>query len=679
MSSEVASLSFWITFAVLIFGMIVLTLLSSKYVHGVADFMSANRMARKYMLTVATGMTGAAGMIAVWQLTYKSGLSYYWWDNLGAPVGLVVAVTGFIIYRFRETRALTLGQFLEMRYSKRFRIFAGFLSWLSGIVNYGIFPLVVGKLIINILHLPPTATVHLWGGAVLKFQTLPSLMFFNLAVAVFIACVGGQVSIMLTDFYQEVICKIILVMATFYLAYKFTTIDIFPGLLESPQLVDPFSSESIEDFNIWYILIGLFGSIYNAKSWQGGSGYGSSAITPHDAQMSGVLGRWRHLGTQVAYWFPALVAYAVMHNPKFADTAAELTAAIPAGTALEGGAITTALMHVALPEWLYGAFASIIFACSISIDDSCLHSWGSIFVQDFLLPVYGKEVKQETHMTLLRLSIIAVAIWAFCFSMYYPLKMDVFMFYAITGAIYLGGAGIVIFGGLYWKRGTTAAAWTAMITGGVLAVGGMIVEMTWADKVVHYFLSRFPGNAYLMNNMDAFPINGQYMYFFAMVAAAISYVAVSLLFPKPDFNLERMLRRGIYRVADDHKDASGAPEGQRDWKERIGFSKEFSPRDAFLFWFTIVYCLFWWVVLLIGTFIWGLGKLCGFSISINFWTSYWTMYIGIQILIMIGSTIWLTIGGLVNACQLPGDMKNHKSNESDNGTVSAQTFGGTTR
>ena len=37
------------------------------------------------------------------------------------------------------------------------------------------------------------------------------------------------------------------------------------------------------------------------------------------------------------------------------------------------------------------------------------------------------------------------------------------MFLALTGAIFVGGAGSAIIGGLYWKRGTTAAAWTAMV------------------------------------------------------------------------------------------------------------------------------------------------------------------------------------------------------------------------
>ena len=53
---------------------------------------------------------------------------------------ILVAVSGWVIYRYRETRALTLAQFFEMRYNRKFRVFTGFIAFFAGLLNFGIFP-----------------------------------------------------------------------------------------------------------------------------------------------------------------------------------------------------------------------------------------------------------------------------------------------------------------------------------------------------------------------------------------------------------------------------------------------------------------------------------------------------------------------------------------------------------
>ena len=96
---------------------------------------------------------------------------------MSAPVSLVISLTGFAIYRFRQTRALTLAQFLEARYSRNFRLFAGTLCWFSGILNYGIFPAITARVIIYFLGLP---TEYILGG--LAIQTFPAVMLAYLSM-----------------------------------------------------------------------------------------------------------------------------------------------------------------------------------------------------------------------------------------------------------------------------------------------------------------------------------------------------------------------------------------------------------------------------------------------------------------------------------------------------------------
>src|SRR5690606_23624455 len=84
----------------------------------------------------------------------------HWWSQLAAPVGLLIALFGFVVYRFRETRALTMAQCFGVRYSRRLRVFLGMLAFIAGVVNYGIFPIVGARVFVDfgVLSASPALT-----------------------------------------------------------------------------------------------------------------------------------------------------------------------------------------------------------------------------------------------------------------------------------------------------------------------------------------------------------------------------------------------------------------------------------------------------------------------------------------------------------------------------------------
>ena len=149
----------WIDWAVIgIIGafFIILAYSTKKYTQSTSDFLAANRLASRYLLALAEGVAGlgAVSIIARFQMVYKAGFAPNWWEQLQAPVFLLIMLTGWVIYRFRETRALTLAQFLEMRYGREFRIYAATICWISGIINFGIFPAVGANFFIHYTGLP---------------------------------------------------------------------------------------------------------------------------------------------------------------------------------------------------------------------------------------------------------------------------------------------------------------------------------------------------------------------------------------------------------------------------------------------------------------------------------------------------------------------------------------------
>jgi hypothetical protein len=109
-------------------------------------------------------------------MNYKSGFAGQWWYLLTPAAGILVALTGWGISRFRETRAMTLGQLVGMRYGENARIFFGAVVFLAGVVNMGIFPAVGAGFFIYFCGLPErfaiagfesvAVAICFWGGQI---------------------------------------------------------------------------------------------------------------------------------------------------------------------------------------------------------------------------------------------------------------------------------------------------------------------------------------------------------------------------------------------------------------------------------------------------------------------------------------------------------------------------------
>ncbi len=471
----------WTIVLVMVAGVIAVTCYGKRYMRSVSDFLAADRMAGRYLLTVSSGFYGAISLVAMWEMTYSTGLPPNWWANLYLPLSLFLALTGFISYRLRQTRVLTLAQFFEERYSRRFRYFAGLLCWLSGMLNYGIFPLITARLIVHFIGWP--ATVELGG---MQVSSYALVMLVYLGLAVFVACAGGQITIMLTDFLQGSFLMLIFVVITIFLFGRFEWSDIMYGLQqgvpEGQSMINPFGGSTTEEFNIWFFIIGLLGGIYSFRSWQGNSAYSASAKTPHEGVMAGVIASWRMLASSTCLLLIPLIAYAVLHSETYQALAEPIRASINAlgdDQQLKNQMTVPLFLRNILPVGLTGLFAAVIIGSAISCDDTYLHSWGTILIQDVVIPWRNKPFEPRQHLLILRLSVVGMALFGFLFSLFFPLKGYITMFQVLTAAIYTGGAGAVIIGGLYWRRGTTAAAWTAMILGTIFTFGGLLIQQSW--------------------------------------------------------------------------------------------------------------------------------------------------------------------------------------------------------
>ncbi len=164
---------------------------AQRYVKSVADFVSANRSAGRYLLCISGNelLTGAVVFVSSFEIFSHGGFAYGWMGNIAAPLSIILAITGFVNYRFRETRAMTLAQFFEIRYNKSFRLFTGLLGFFAGMLNFGIIPGIGARTMVYFLGLPET--IQLFSHTIPTY--VPLLALF-LSITAFVATSGGVIT-----------------------------------------------------------------------------------------------------------------------------------------------------------------------------------------------------------------------------------------------------------------------------------------------------------------------------------------------------------------------------------------------------------------------------------------------------------------------------------------------------
>src|SRR5262245_7962864 len=247
----------WILVGVPIAAILGIGFYTRKFVKSVADFLAGGRCAGRYLLANARGESdaGLANTMSKFEIILVSGFVVNFWERVQIPVMLLVGITGFVVYRFRETRAMTLAQFLEMRYSRKFRLFMGSLCFVSGILNYGIFPAVSARFFIYFLDLPPQ--FHIFG---ISISTFAAIMIAYLSCTLAMVLVGGQVTAMVTDCIEGLfshLSYIVIVVAILCVVHWSQVVQVMSSTPPNKSMINPFDAKDVDDFNVWFVMMVL--------------------------------------------------------------------------------------------------------------------------------------------------------------------------------------------------------------------------------------------------------------------------------------------------------------------------------------------------------------------------------------------------------------------------------------
>ena len=314
------SLIDWLIVLIPIAALIGVAIYSSRYARGIVDYLAAGRIAGRYVLSVGDLTAGLSviTLIASAEQNYQTGYAVSFWAAISVPVGIFMGLTGFCVYRWRQTRCLSLGQFLELRYgSKFFRVFCATLRTVAEMVTNAIGPAVATNFFIYYMGLPHKVMI-----CGINLPCYGIIVVLCLILAVLFIWPGGRISLLITDSVQGIISYPIFVIIAGYIFLNFSWGgDIAPVMwnrVQGQSFMNPFDISQLRDFNIFAIIVTLCGSILNRASWIGNDTSGAGK-TPHEQKMAGILGSWRNGFSGMMVLLLAIITIVFMTSPHFVN------------------------------------------------------------------------------------------------------------------------------------------------------------------------------------------------------------------------------------------------------------------------------------------------------------------------------------------------------------------------
>ena len=604
-----------------------------------------------------------ANMSAVTLISYSevhcaNGWMYAFWNGILTPISIMMAYYGWISYRFRETRAMSAGQFFEMRYSRGFRRLAAVVRGSADLLSNCIGPAVAVRFLIYLLGLPFTFTLlgH-------EFHTFPFLLAACLSLALLMILAGGRISLLVTDSIQGLISyPIFVVLAVMCHAnYAGTAHEVRRDL--ASRVVE----ELVEE----------------------GDAGAAAAVR---AAVAGVPEQRHEIGVD-----PPLSQKNNLETPTLEAAHKALLDSMPeteANAAYQGFRTTyrqqtlpLVLRHVA-PPWILSLLVLLVLLLVVSTDDTRIFDTTTTWMQDFILPFFRRPPSPRFHLAMFKGVAVTIGILFWCGSSFFAQLDYISMFVTIFTSLWVAGAGAVVTLGLYWRRGTTAGAYAAIISGGGISLAAILVQRNWASAVYPWLAAHGweAGVRHLLETLSSpfvpwidwrvtdtlwpvkFPVNSIEISFIAGMTAFLLYVAISLLTCKEPFDLDRMLHRKHSDEAADEKPAVARPSfGRRLLNHLVGITPEFTKGDRIIAWVGFFKHMVWdWCIAY---------ALC----AIVAWFCHWgvrewsircfVVILVVPIAVNAFTTVWFTWGTVRDLRHLFRDLAARKRNDLDNGMV----------
>ncbi len=307
----------WIIMVVPFAAVLGIAIYAKRYARDAVDFLAAGRVAGRYVISVGdvAASLSVITIVANCEQTYRAGSAMGFWNILAMPLGMLLSLSGYCVYRWRATRALSFGQFLEMRYNRTFRVFCAVLRNLTEMVANAIGPAIAANFFVYFLGLPHSITV--FGHAV---PTFALIVGFCLVFAMLAVWPAGRISLLVTDTVQGMLSYPIFALVAAWIFFKFdwagTMEPVMTNRVSGESFLNPFDIDRLRDFNLFALGVSLMGTLLQRASWFGND-TSNAGRTPHEQKMAGVLGSWRNGYAYTMIGLVTLLVITVMNHERY--------------------------------------------------------------------------------------------------------------------------------------------------------------------------------------------------------------------------------------------------------------------------------------------------------------------------------------------------------------------------
>lgn len=464
----------WIIVMVYICIPVVIGVLVKKYIRQLSDFIVAGRSLRLF-IAIATLTGTELGLVTVMynaELGFKHGFSAFHVGLIETVCILAIGLTGFIVYKLRKLRVMTIPEFYDLRFGRKVRIIGGFILALGGILNMGLFLQAGARFMMGITGYSNPAGLKIF-------------MSIMLSMVLVYTVLGGMVSVVLNDFMQFVVLSIGMLIGSFF---AIDTIG-WDNLFKAPETVDRISwfspvSEG-SGFGTVYVLFMVVLTFSAGALWQSGTLRALSAKTPKIAKQ---LYAWSSISYMARRVIPMLWGICAF---VFISQSPRLFSAFQGPEGLSSQFGMPIFLAKILPSGLLGLLTAGMFAAFMSTHDSYLLSWSSVITQDIIAPLKKDRLSDKHRLIVTRITIVAIGVFLMIWGLWFEAPVSLWNYMAVTGTIYLAGAFTVVTAGLYWKRASRMGATIALFAG-LLAILG-IGPWTQGANVPFYLTDKFIG------------------------------------------------------------------------------------------------------------------------------------------------------------------------------------------